>query len=105
MRQLQQPDTKTAPCCGEFIYMGMGKKEEIRAEKEKLEKLRKLVDRTAFLLANVPMTDRARDGLLIATRREAEKIIPDQMETYTLIYESRFYRLIEQFGGRHNLAE
>jgi len=83
----------------------MGRKEEIRGEKKKLEKLRKLVDRTAFLLANVPMTDEARDELLIATRRKAEKLIPDQMETYTLIYESRFYRLIEQFGGRHNLAE
>jgi len=76
-----------------------------RAEEEKLQRLRKLVDRTAFLLANVPMTDRMRDELLIETRRRAEELIPDQMETYTLIHESRFYRLIEQFGGRHNLAE
>lgn len=76
-----------------------------QSEDNKLEALRKLVDRTAFLLANVPMTETARDELLIATRREAEKLIPDQMDTYTLIYEARFYRLIEQFGGRHNLAE
>jgi len=83
----------------------MDKKDQIRAENDRLEKLRRLVDRTAFLLANVPMTDRVRDELLIATRRKAEELIPDQMDTYTLIYESRFYRIIEQFGGRHNLAD
>ncbi len=80
-------------------------REDKRAEEEKLRKLRRLTDRTALVLANVPMTDRARDELLIATRRAAEELIPDQMDTYTLIYEARFYRLIEQFGGRHNEAE
>jgi len=74
-------------------------------EEKKLQQLRKLVDRTAFLLVNVPMTDQMRDELLIETRRRAEELIPDQMDTYTLIHEARFYRLIEQFGGRHNLAE
>ena len=83
----------------------MSNQDDIRAENHQLEKLRRLVDRTAFLLANVPMSDRARDELLIATRRRAAELIPDQMEKYTLIYESRFYRLIEQFGGRHNLSE
>ena len=83
----------------------MNTQDDIRAENHQLEKLRHLVDRTAFLLANVPMSDRARDELLIATRRRAEELIPDQMEKYTLIHESRFYRLIEQFGGRHNLSE
>jgi hypothetical protein len=83
----------------------MSQKRDHHAEDEKLETLRKLVDRTAFLLANIPMSDITRDELLIATRREAEKLIPDQMDTYTLIYEARFYRLIEQFGGQHNLAE
>jgi len=83
----------------------MSDDQALRAEHDKLEALRKLVDRTAFLLANVPMTETARDELLIATRHEAEKLIPDQMDTYTLIYEARFYRLNEQFGGRHNLAE
>ncbi len=83
----------------------MSHDDELRAEDEKLEKLRRLVDRTAFLLTNIPMTDEVRDELLIATRRKAERLIPDQMDTYTLIYESRFYRLIEQFGGRHNQAE
>jgi hypothetical protein len=79
--------------------------DDTRTENANLARLRRLVDRTAFLLANVPMTDRARDELLIATRRRAEELIPDQMDKYTLIHESRFYRLIEQFGGRHNLPE
>ncbi len=83
----------------------MSEEQDIQAEEKTLEVLHKLVDRTCFLLANVPMTEIARDELLIATRREAEKLIPDQMDTYTLIYEARFYRLIEQFGGKHNLAE
>ena len=83
----------------------MSDRDDIRAENHKIEELRRLADRTAFLLANVPMTDRARDELLIAARRRAEELIPDQMDKYTLIYESRFYRLIEQFGGRHNLSE
>jgi len=83
----------------------MSDEKKHRAEDDKLRQLRRLVDRTAFLLANVPMTDQMRDELLIETRRRAEELIPDQMDTYTLIYESRFYRLIEQFGGQHNLAE
>jgi hypothetical protein len=83
----------------------MSDDEKHRAEDERLRRLRRLVDRTAFLLANVPMTDQMRDELLIETRRRAEELIPNQMDTYTLVYESRFYRLIEQFGGRHNLAE
>jgi len=83
----------------------MNQEDEIRAEHEQLAKLRRLVDRTAFLLANVPMTDQARDELLVATRRKAEELIPDHMDTYTLIYEARFYRLVQQFGGRHNVRE
>ncbi len=83
----------------------MNTKKDIRAEETKLRKLRRLTDRTALVLANIPMTDQARDELLIATRRAAEELIPDQMDTYTLIYEARFYRLIEQFGGRHNQAQ
>ena len=97
--------TRRKPAAGFIRKKQMGKEDDIHAENDQLEILRKLVDRTAFLLANVPMTDTARDELLIATRHEAEKLIPDQMDKYTLIYEARFYRLIEQFGGRHNLAE
>jgi len=83
----------------------MAHEDDIRTENDKLASLRRLVDRTAFILANVPMTEKSRDELLIAARLKAEELIPDQMDTYTLIYESRFHRLIEQFGGRHNLRE
>jgi hypothetical protein len=35
--------------------------------------------------------------LVEQAREKAEKLIPDMMDKYTLIYESRFQRLIWQF--------
>ena len=65
---------------------------------ERIGKLRDLVDQTAERL----MYDRSLSlpeaiRLTLETRRRAEKIIPDMMDRYDLIYESRFQRLIWQF--------
>ncbi|GEM_PF-1823372 len=67
-------------------------------EDERIKRLRELVDRTAERLMydrNLSLPEAIR--LTVETRCMAEKIIPDMMDRYDLIYESRFQRLIWQF--------
>lgn len=62
-----------------------------------LKQLRRLADRTSEKLQWDNLTlDEALD-LIQRTRVQAEQLIPDQMELYQLIYDSRFRRLLEQF--------
>lgn len=67
-------------------------------EEERIKKLRELVDQTSERLmydVNLSLPEAIR--LTVETRLRAEKIIPDMMDRYDLIYESRFQRLIWQF--------
>lgn len=67
-------------------------------EDERIRRLKELVDRTAERLmydVNLSLPEAIR--LTVETRRRAERIIPDMMDKYDLIYESRFQRLIWQF--------
>ena len=64
-------------------------------------------ERLAFIRAAVDdLSRRLTDGLadegqahawVGALRFQAQLLVPDQMETYDLIYGSRFQRLVEQF--------
>jgi predicted RNA methylase len=65
---------------------------------ERIKALRRLVDRTAErLMYDRNLTLPEAVELTVETRLQAEKIIPDMMDRYDLIYESRFQRLIWQF--------
>ena len=69
----------------------------MRREDCVLAQLRELVDNTADKLRWGNLSLREAIELTMATREKAESLIPDMMDKYELIYESRFERLIWQF--------
>jgi len=66
-------------------------------EEIKLKKLQGIADVLCFLIMRRKLTIEEAEEKIAEARKEAEKIIPDQMETYDLIYTNRFRRLIDQF--------
>lgn len=66
-------------------------------EEIKLKKLQGIADVLCFLIMRRKLTIEEAEKKITEARKEAEKIIPDQMETYDLIYTNRFRRLIDQF--------
>ncbi len=66
-------------------------------ETEKIARLKKLVDFVSEQLTSGVIPKSTALKLAEATREKAERIIPENMELYDLIYGNRFKRLIEQF--------
>lgn len=66
-------------------------------EEIKLKKLQGIADVLCFLIMRRKLTIEEAEEKIAEARKEARKIIPDQMETYDLIYTNRFRRLIDQF--------
>lgn len=66
-------------------------------EEIKLKKLQGIADVLCFLIMRRKLTIEKAEEKIAEARKEARKIIPDQMETYDLIYTNRFRRLIDQF--------
>jgi hypothetical protein len=62
-----------------------------------LSKLKELVDKTSEQLRWGKLSLREAIELAEDTKEQAKKFIPDMMDKYDLIYESRFERLIWQF--------
>ena len=62
-----------------------------------LAQLKRLVDWTSEQLQWGNLTIGEACERIQQTRAQAEVLIPDQMELYQLIYETRFQRLLEQF--------
>ena len=62
-----------------------------------LSQLKKLVDKTSEQLRCGELSLREAIELAEYTKEQAKKLIPDMMDKYDLIYESRFERLIWQF--------
>ena len=67
------------------------------SEERLLTELKKLVDRTSEQLQWGNLTVREACERIRQTRIQAEVLIPDQMELYQRIYETRFRRLFAQF--------
>lgn len=67
------------------------------AEEIKLKKLQRIADILCFLITNRKLTVSQAETKIKEARQEAQEIIPDQMETFDLIYTNRFHRLIEQY--------
>ena len=59
--------------------------------------LKKLVDSTACEIESGGLSIETANRLVEETRMKAEKLIPDDMEKYDIIYGARFKRLIEQY--------
>jgi hypothetical protein len=68
-------------------------------EQDKLEALRELVDSACEEIMGGHLNRQEAAVLAQRVRREASEIIPDMMETFDLIYRSRFERLISQYIG------
>ena len=68
-------------------------------EQEKLLALRELVDSACEEIMGGHLNRQEATVLAQRVRRQASDIIPDMMETFDLIYKSRFERLISQYIG------
>lgn len=66
-------------------------------EEEKITTLKKLVDRTCEDIESGDLTEEKARQAVAETRKEAEQLIPDDMDKYDMIYGARFERLIEQY--------
>ena len=64
------------------------------------EKIRRTADRIVALIlySDLPLIDIAIERANL--RREVKKLLPDRVEIYERIYESRFDRIIEQWRPR-----
>ncbi len=68
-------------------------------EEEKLLALRELVDSACEEIMGGHLDRQEATVLAQRVRRQASEIIPDMMETFDLIYKTRFERLISQYIG------
>ena len=59
--------------------------------------LQKLVDSTVCEIESGGLSIEIANKVIEETRVTAEKLIPDDMEKYDMIYGARFKRLIEQY--------
>ena len=66
-------------------------------EEERLETIRYAVDDVARQIESCSLSEADARQLAETVRFQTRLLIPDQMETYDLIYSSRFERLIRQF--------
>jgi len=67
-------------------------------EEKRLAVLRDFVDHACDRIRYGELDEAAARSLAVDVRFQAGLLIPDRMETYDLIYGSRFARLIEQFA-------
>ena len=66
-------------------------------EEEKIQALKKLVDQTSEDIRSGDLSEEKARELIADTRKEAEKLIPGDMDKYDMIYGARLERLFEQF--------
>lgn len=72
--------------------------EDLKKENQDLAELKQLAD-SAGLVIQAGVLSKGEAGQLITQVKErAQKLFPDKMETFELIYESRLKRLMEEFG-------
>lgn len=69
----------------------------LREEEEKLAMLRELVDSACEEIMGGRLDRQEATVLAQRVRRQAQEIIPDLMDKFDLIYNSRFERLISQY--------
>ena len=67
------------------------------SQARRMEAIRHMVDDVARTIQNGSADEAAARELARSVRFQVSLLIPDQMETYDLIYSSRFERLIRQF--------
>lgn len=66
-------------------------------EAERIARLKNLVDFVGERLTSGVISKAAARKLVQMTREKAQRIVPEDMELYDLIYGNRFKRLMDQF--------
>ena len=69
-------------------------------DQQRVERLREIVDPVCEAIRKGRWTRREALEAIAEARIEAACVIPDMMDQYDLIYETRFQRLLEQFPPR-----
>jgi len=72
-------------------------KVELQNEQDMLDRIKRVVDAACARIQSGGLTREEASALAESVRAHVERIVPDQMATYDLIYGARFRRLIEQF--------
>ncbi len=72
----------------------------LRDEKEKMQRLRLIVDGTAHCLIHGDYSLEEVEGLILQTRSRVLELFPDKGELFDLIYPSRFRRLFRDWSDR-----
>ena len=72
-----------------------------KQEQESLRRLREMVDRICSDITEGKITDEAElDKRIDTARAFCKGLLPDKMDVFKMIYESRFQRLWQDFGPR-----
>jgi len=66
--------------------------------------LKQIVDEATVRLVVGGLSVDEAEGILRRVRNQAQLLLPEQMETFDLIYQSRLQRLIDQFVRPSQLA-
>jgi len=69
------------------------------SEDERLAAIRSVVDAACHRIESGELDEPQARELAATIRFQVGLLIPEQMDTYDLIYGARFERLIEQFAG------
>ena len=70
---------------------------EVLKEELRLRALKSMVDKVCMDIVNGKLCRDEADCMVSRVREKARFLIPDMMNTYDMIYGSRFRRLIQQF--------
>lgn len=70
----------------------------------RVQVLKQIVDEAAVRLMVGGLSVDEAEGMLRRVRNQAQLLLPEQMETFDLIYQSRLRRLIDQFVRPNQLA-
>ncbi len=65
-------------------------------EEFRIKKLQYLVDQTSYILRHRLLSFGQAQNRIKWVRQEAQKLFPDQMQTYDLIYQTRLDRLFSE---------
>lgn len=76
--------------------MIINRSDQIREEEEKMKLLKTIVDLTVAILVQGQISRTEALDLIQATKRKVLSIFPDKEETYNLIYQPRFERLLRE---------
>lgn len=83
-------------------FSAMVEYSEFLKEELRLGVLKSMVDKVCMDIMNGKLCRDEANRMASRVREKARLLVPDMMETYDMIYGSRFKRLIQQFISQEN---